>query len=1134
MRIKTLEIMNIASIEQAYIDFDAKPLSDTDLFLITGDTGSGKSTILDAICVALYNKSPRLKGDGKKVDVNGIDEMKSGDPRNLMRAGTGESQIILCFDGNDGKEYKATWYVKRGKAKKANQRADNQFWSIKNLTDKEETSADKQPKDKDLSKESGYSDVLNVIEKAVGLNFDQFCRTTMLPQGQFAEFLKSTDKSIILEKISGTEIYSKIGKSISSLAKKAKDAYEDEEKDHAKIKVMDPLERQKTEDDLAAKQNQARKTSDEINDLDIRIKWIEDNIEKANMLSKARAELVKFSSQTNDPAFKAEVCDLDDWTKTIFVRQQIRKRDEGREALNKIQQELLRHEQEWKLCLNGEAWIIGQTKDLSDKLVRLDNEIEGQKNNKSAFEEAKVIKAKLESLKQLKSKLISLKKSLEQKNDKLKEEKTELDKYELAHKQAKDELNRSKDELNLKKAVIDDSNLPVLREQKEFYLKLHTHKETLTDCLNELNRCKARISELESLTPGLEENKKRQTLALEELTRRHELQRETVEDTVKAIRAKLSGVLDTEDGVCPVCRQRVTKLPADDVIAETYAKFKTEYDAQKEQEKLASDALTRHTAELEMQEKKHDDQQMKYLQKSEQMKQDLKKRDDEESLLNMSIEQVVEKIDSLKEGITKGEKLEKEHKKILEEVERKAVIVTDAEKTLTEKNTEIKLLNQSINDTKQQIKTSEETINGLEDEVRRQLEGSSDWESDWTNAAMIDEFCEELVRKADNYASLVRDKGETENLLGQQKEVIKDISQTKVEITSVMNGWKEDNVCATEERDIRNRWHKLMVEVKTLATQQKAARTGIDTSDKNIQDFCQENPSLDIVRLVSLDRITDVEYKRRKDIVDEALKGYNTAKGNVNGCTDAYNQHIAKRPQGNCNPADLQKLKGDKKQKDNDYTILNQAIGTLERIIMSDDENLKKKGNTMLLDQLRAVKDKWAALSAELGDSDGEKMRRIAQCFILDSLLKAANEHLKNLAPRFRLLRAKPKKSDESGNSHLDLMLEDAENGYSTRLTNAISGGESFLVSLALALALADFGQHLGVSTLFIDEGFGTLSGNPLQSAISTLKSLHSQSGKRVGIISHREEVRSSIPVQIEVKQSAGTSASKIEIKCVN
>ncbi|MGM9746401.1 MAG: SbcC/MukB-like Walker B domain-containing protein, partial [Paludibacteraceae bacterium] len=101
---------------------------------------------------------------------------------------------------------------------------------------------------------------------------------------------------------------------------------------------------------------------------------------------------------------------------------------------------------------------------------------------------------------------------------------------------------------------------------------------------------------------------------------------------------------------------------------------------------------------------------------------------------------------------------------------------------------------------------------------------------------------------------------------------------------------------------------------------------------------------------------------------------------------------------------------------------------------------------------------------------------------------------------------------------------------YATRAASTISGGESFLVSLALALALSDIGQTLSVDTLFIDEGFGTLSGEPLLNAINTLHSLHQKVGRHVGIISHVEELQERIPVQIQVIQEGNSSSSCIKI----
>ena len=133
MKFQKLTIHNIASIEDAVIDFEAEPLVSSEVFLITGKTGAGKSTILDAICLALYADTPRL--DGTKMQGTTIDakrEVKIDDPRQLMRRNTSEAHVRLTFLGSNGVKYEATWAVARA-YKKITGSIQNKVWELKNL-----------------------------------------------------------------------------------------------------------------------------------------------------------------------------------------------------------------------------------------------------------------------------------------------------------------------------------------------------------------------------------------------------------------------------------------------------------------------------------------------------------------------------------------------------------------------------------------------------------------------------------------------------------------------------------------------------------------------------------------------------------------------------------------------------------------------------------------------------------------------------------------------------------------------------------------------------------------------------------------------------------------------------------------
>jgi exonuclease SbcC len=166
------------------------------------------------------------------------------------------------------------------------------------------------------------------------------------------------------------------------------------------------------------------------------------------------------------------------------------------------------------------------------------------------------------------------------------------------------------------------------------------------------------------------------------------------------------------------------------------------------------------------------------------------------------------------------------------------------------------------------------------------------------------------------------------------------------------------------------------------------------------------------------------------------------------------------------------------------------------------------------LEAQRAAAERWQALSELIGSADGKKFRVFAQSLTLESLLHHANQHLGELARRYRLMRVP--------GHDLDLQVVDQEMGDEVRSTSSLSGGESFLVSLALALGLSSLAaRDVRVDTLFIDEGFGTLDSAALESALAVLDSLQS-TGRQIGLISHIPGLAERIGVQIQVIPEGG------------
>ncbi len=192
---------------------------------------------------------------------------------------------------------------------------------------------------------------------------------------------------------------------------------------------------------------------------------------------------------------------------------------------------------------------------------------------------------------------------------------------------------------------------------------------------------------------------------------------------------------------------------------------------------------------------------------------------------------------------------------------------------------------------------------------------------------------------------------------------------------------------------------------------------------------------------------------------------------------------------------------------------------TAKRLLQAQDDERRGRSQALLADigRQELVERRWGKLSELIGSADGRKFRNYAQQFTLDVLLGYANSHLAQLAPRYRLDRVL-----SPGGPSLGLLVRDQDMGDEVRSVNSLSGGESFLVSLALALGLASLSANrVRVESLFIDEGFGSLDSDTLRVAMDALDGLQAM-GRKVGVISHVQEMTERIAARIVVAPLGG------------
>lgn len=353
------------------------------------------------------------------------------------------------------------------------------------------------------------------------------------------------------------------------------------------------------------------------------------------------------------------------------------------------------------------------------------------------------------------------------------------------------------------------------------------------------------------------------------------------------------------------------------------------------------------------------------------------------------------------------------------------------------------------------------------------------------------------------------------------------LKQTKQKIDAIQEqvpAWKDLSTASPKQYngDIVSELDTLNSDIVGLTTTIKTAKKQLENEAHCIEQWLASNTGFTVQRILELSAWSYERINAKRKENESKATEFSNKKTTKENVEEELRSHQERKPafaEEETEDFLAKRIEETEKKIDANST----TIGSIIQELQQDDTN--RKGQEKLqaeYEKLLIDYNKWQGVNLIFGAADGTRFRTIAQSYILDYLISATNEYMQQLDERY-ILTLTP--------STFVINVEDTWSGHTQRSVTTLSGGETFMVSLALALALSDIGsRNLQVDTLFIDEGFGTLSREALDGAIAMLQNLQSKKGRRVGIISHVGAVKEKIPMHIEVERNGNSSYSTINI----
>ncbi|WP_372755416.1 AAA family ATPase [Labilibaculum sp.] len=1214
MRILKIELQNINSLKSKtpiVIDFENDLFKDVGLYAITGSTGAGKTTILDAITIALYHSVPRFNATSAKANL-----------LDVVSYGATEAMARVSFESQE-RRYEAHWSIRlTTKAGKA-------------LTNPKE-----EVRLKDLSTgkiiAEKKTEVKTEVERVIQLNYNQFLRSVLLAQGEFAAFLSasSAEKGKLLEQITGEDIYKKIGETIGArIGEESKKLDKIRAKLNAEDLLSDEL-RQELKAEQEVLKKDIGKLAAELKEVELILAWLKKKVELEKEQGNLERQMLALEDEKQKSKLTIEALSLHEKAEPYKELLESIKRLEKEQETSKIRfqelQEVLKsltgkiseaqkQEEKYKLahqqsennfttwlpkleqvakydadCKNGKEKKLATQKALEEcklQISKLQDLFEAKNKNREAKTkelasiDAFLLKHKdcllLErEIVEWRSHLLIRKRNLEQlkldgkvihqKEKSRKESLTLLKETTVSYERNQVQLNGLNESLEKTSQFLRTNSLDELLIKKEQVEKQKSNWEEG----GRLAKQTQEIDEQEKLLQKEQKEKDKEKQVLLKQNKDLQVKKTAAETALKDAERILE--LERKIHSFEEERKKLVEGSPCHLCGSTNHPYVTKYESVSLSESKVEFEKRKQFLDLLLKEEKEIEFKLVAIgAKMETNGSQLRTLDDQkkkalENFSPLNLDCKIEELDSIRKKwlelnkagevlakqIMEGQSLQKLKNQQDEACKKQIEIVNNLKTRQATLKEKLENLSLELKGKNADIKSLGEETKKLETQLSEEL---AHYKLVLPAVEESDAFVKAIELEITSYQSKIKQQVEVKNLIAQ---LANDIKNNREQSTEKQ---KNQAVLEKELKETEAKLQAVLVERKailpleiSIAEKREQLQKAKESSKKG---FDQATKILQTVRTEQVSKTKEIENLQKEQVKSESslkeeILNFNQAievsdfesraaveKALLSLEDKAQFIKIAKgiddkslelKTLGNRLKGDFEKLEKEKnsdisadeatenqKKIESEKNKLTERTGEI-RQKFELDKQIKDRNQAVTLEisKQEQVLKKWTDLMSLLGGSK-HAFNTYVQRLTLHNLIQLANMHLFKLNKRYSLRLDATYKSGEE----LFFKLIDHYQTDEARYVDTSSGGEKFLISLALALGLSDLASNnVSIDSLFIDEGFGTLDSQTLETVISSLETLQAQ-GKMIGIISHVENLKERIPAQIKVlKKSNGVS----------